>query len=198
MSGTAGSAAWDQAGYRALDTARPSFRTSPWVRGAPHKRVAAIIVLKSGAILAFTGGRPPVGGSEQRVQYSRRRRRRHPRTVSGVTTRRVCSMLSTLWPATSRTDDLSYGASSRRRPVVDGELLSEGRGCQGRAGETDAFSAAVSAVESGERVRRVRRPRGGVPSAGGRPPKGEATRRCCLLVQVQYSDRTGLEHEPGG
>lgn len=35
--------------------------------------------------------------------------------------------------------------------------------------------------------------------AGAPPPAGPTPRaRCCLLVQLQYSDRIGLEHKPGG
>lgn len=36
-------------------------------------------------ISALTDGRPPVGRAESLVQYSRKRRRCHRRTVSGVT-----------------------------------------------------------------------------------------------------------------
>jgi hypothetical protein len=41
-------------------------------------------------ISALTGGRPPVGRPESSVQYWRKRRRCHLRTVAGVTITRAC------------------------------------------------------------------------------------------------------------
>ena len=58
-------------------------------RGA-HKGFAAAIFLTRAAISARIGGRPPVGRPESWVQYSRKRRRRHRRTVSGDTMTRAC------------------------------------------------------------------------------------------------------------
>src|SRR5438874_549182 len=46
---------------------------------------AATIRLTRASISALTGGRPPVGPAESLVQYSRKRRRCHRRTVFGVT-----------------------------------------------------------------------------------------------------------------
>src|SRR5207245_7498789 len=46
---------------------------------------AATIRLTRASISALTGGRPPVGPAESLVQYSRKRRRCHRRTVVGVT-----------------------------------------------------------------------------------------------------------------
>jgi len=43
------------------------------------------IRLTRALISALMGGRPPVGLAESVVQYSRKRRRCHRRTVSGVT-----------------------------------------------------------------------------------------------------------------
>ena len=60
------------------------------MRGAPHKGFAAAIVLTRAAISALTGGRPPVGRPESWVQYSRKRRRCHRRTVSGDTMTSAC------------------------------------------------------------------------------------------------------------
>ena len=39
---------------------RPSFRSSPWMRGATHKGFAEAIFLTRVVISALTGGRPPV------------------------------------------------------------------------------------------------------------------------------------------
>jgi hypothetical protein len=82
-----------EAGDGALPTSMPSFRSSPWMRGAPHKGFAAAIFLTRAAISARMGGRPPVGRPESRVQYSRKRRRCHRRTVSGETMTRACLQL---------------------------------------------------------------------------------------------------------
>jgi hypothetical protein len=53
--------------------------------GAPHKGFAAAMRVIKARRSAFTGGRPPVGCADSWVQYSRKRRRCHRRTVSGVT-----------------------------------------------------------------------------------------------------------------
>src|SRR5207245_8824997 len=64
----------------------PSFRSSPWILGAPHRGFAAAIFLTRAVISALTGGRPPVGRPESWVQCSRKRRRCHRRSVAGDTT----------------------------------------------------------------------------------------------------------------
>src|SRR6266550_2133394 len=67
----------------------PSLRSSPWILGAPHRGLAAAILLTRALIVA-TGGRPAGGRPESWVQCSRKRRRCHRRTVSGVTITRDC------------------------------------------------------------------------------------------------------------
>ena len=69
---------------------RPSVRSSPWIRGAPHRGFAAAIRETRVLISGPTEGRPPVGRPESVVQCSRKRRRCHRRTVSGVTITRAC------------------------------------------------------------------------------------------------------------
>src|SRR5438093_882331 len=71
-------------------TARPSFRSSPWIRGAPQSGFAVAMRVIKALISAWTAGRPPVEPPESFVQYSRKRRRCHRRTVSGVTMTRAC------------------------------------------------------------------------------------------------------------
>src|SRR5436309_6678250 len=66
-------------------TWKPSFRSSPWILGAPQRGLAAVIRVTRAAISGLTGGRPRVGRPESLVQCSRNRRRCHRRTVSGVT-----------------------------------------------------------------------------------------------------------------
>src|SRR4029450_433897 len=68
----------------------PSFRSSPWIRGAPHKGFIAAIFLTRATISALIGGRPTRGRPESLVQCSRKRRRCHRGTVSGVTISRGC------------------------------------------------------------------------------------------------------------
>ena len=60
------------------------------MRGAPHSGFAVAMRVISALISALMGGRPPVVRPESRVQYSRKRRRCHRRTVSGVTMTRDC------------------------------------------------------------------------------------------------------------
>src|SRR5256712_3967676 len=70
-------------------TSMPSLRSSPWILGAPHRGLAAAILLTRALIVA-TGGRPAGGRPESWVQCSRKRRRCHRRTVAGVTMTRDC------------------------------------------------------------------------------------------------------------
>src|SRR5438128_8878414 len=67
----------------------PSLRSSPWILGAPHRGLAAAILLTRALIVA-TGGRPAGGRPESWVQCSRKRRRCHRRTVAGATITRDC------------------------------------------------------------------------------------------------------------
>ena len=67
----------------------PSFMSSPWIRGAPHKGLASAIRATRARTSALTRGRPP-GALERTDQYWRKRRRCHRRTVSGVTITRAC------------------------------------------------------------------------------------------------------------
>ena len=71
-------------------TSMPSFNSSPWIRGAPHKGFAAAMRETRARISALTGGRPTRGRPESLVQCSRKRCRCHRRTVSGVTITRDC------------------------------------------------------------------------------------------------------------
>ena len=60
------------------------------MRGAPQSGFAVAMRVIRALISALMGGRPPVGRPESWVQYSRKRRRCHRRTVSGVTMTRDC------------------------------------------------------------------------------------------------------------
>ena len=66
-------------------TSIPSFCSSPWMRGAPHRGFAAAIRVTRALISALAGGRPPVGRRDSLVQCARKRRRCHRTTVSGAT-----------------------------------------------------------------------------------------------------------------
>jgi hypothetical protein len=49
-------------------TSIPSLRSSPWIRGAPHSGLAAVILRTSAMIPAFIDGRPTWGLLESLVQ----------------------------------------------------------------------------------------------------------------------------------
>src|SRR6516162_3486793 len=84
-------------------TSMPSFTSSPWMRGAPHKGFAAAIREIRALIAALTGGRPTGGRPESLVQCARKRRRCHRRTVSGATiTRAALHPVQTLASQTHR------------------------------------------------------------------------------------------------
>ena len=88
----------------------PSLRNSPWIRGAPHSRLAAAIFSTSVRMAASVLGRPG------RIRFDRcvHRRRNHWRcqrsTVSGRTTIKAVRPAATLWRARSKRVDRSCGA----------------------------------------------------------------------------------------
>jgi hypothetical protein len=71
-------------------TSIPSFHSSPWIRGAPQRGLASAIRTTSARISRVTGGRPTGGRPDSLVQYRRKRRRCHRRTVAEVTITRGC------------------------------------------------------------------------------------------------------------
>src|SRR6516165_2059773 len=84
-------------------TSIPSFCSSPWIRGAPHRGFAAAIRVTRALISALAGGRPPVGRRDSLVQCARKRRRCHRSTVSGATiTRAALHPVQTLASQTHR------------------------------------------------------------------------------------------------
>jgi hypothetical protein len=85
------------------------------MRGAPQRGFAVAIRVIKALISAWMVGRPPVGWPESLVQYSRKRRRCHRRTVSGDT------MTSARRQPVDRAE-LWAGPES----LVDGELLVQG------------------------------------------------------------------------
>jgi hypothetical protein len=104
------------------------------MRGAPQRGFAAAIFLIRAAILVSMRGRPVGGRRDNWVQYSRKRRRCHRRTVSGDTKTRAClqRVHTPARPAQNR-----RSAWAELRPghcsLVDGELLTAGPGSRGRA-----------------------------------------------------------------
>ncbi|MGH7334640.1 MAG: integrase core domain-containing protein [Candidatus Rokuibacteriota bacterium] len=74
-------------------TSMPSFKSFPWMRGAPHKGFAAAVFLTRVAISELMQGRPRIGRPESWAEYSRKRRRCHRRAVSGETMTRACLQL---------------------------------------------------------------------------------------------------------
>jgi hypothetical protein len=101
------------------------------MRGAPHKGFAAAMFLTRAVISALTGGRPPVGRRVSWVQYSRKRRRWHRRTVSGdAMTRARLQPVQTLASPTQQAVERT-GLRPGYRSLVDGELLAQGQVLEG-------------------------------------------------------------------
>src|SRR6266850_900915 len=71
-------------------TSMPSLRSSPWILGAPHRGLAAVIRLTRALIAASTGGWPAGGRPESVAQCRRKRRRCQRSTVAGATMTRAC------------------------------------------------------------------------------------------------------------
>ncbi len=63
----------------------PSFRSSPWIRGAPQSGLAAAMVVIRLRISALNRGRPGPFGCDNLYQYRLNRLRCHEITVSGRT-----------------------------------------------------------------------------------------------------------------
>jgi hypothetical protein len=83
-------------------------------------------------ISALTGGRPAVGRPESVVQWSRKRRRCHRRTVSGATMTRTCASVPTPWTAQPRRVDRACLASAASRFSCTRRAAGAGRGFRGR------------------------------------------------------------------
>ena len=109
----------------------PSLRSSPWMRGAPHRGFAVAMRVTRALISALTGGRPLLMRPESWVQYSRKRRRCHRRTVSGATMINACLQPPRRWPARPKRGDRSCAAWAGYAAPVHGELLAQGEVLQG-------------------------------------------------------------------
>src|SRR3989454_4106736 len=109
-------------------TSIPSFRSSPWIRGAPQRGFAVAMRVIRVLISAWTAGRPPVERPESLLQYSRKRRRCHRRTVSAVTITRGClhptqTLASQIQKRRSVVRSLGLG----RRSFGHSQLLPQGK-----------------------------------------------------------------------
>src|SRR5437870_1625479 len=126
-------------------TRKPSFSSSPWILGAPQRGLAAVIRVTRAAISGLTGGRPRVGRPESLVQCSRKRRRCHRRTVSGVTITRGCRHpAQTLASATQKSRSV---VRPGHRSLVDAELLVQGEVFEGEL--------AVAAAKKGQEAKQL-------------------------------------------
>src|SRR5262245_3393547 len=67
------------------ETSIPSLSSSPWIRGAPHNRLACAICSINAFTSESTAGRPPVFRRDSLVQNSRKPCLCHLITVSGLT-----------------------------------------------------------------------------------------------------------------
>src|SRR6516164_1498184 len=98
-------------------TSMPNFKSSPWIRGAPHRGFAAAMRETRARISALTGGRPPGGRPESLAQCLRKRRRCHRNAVSGATITRAA--LHPAQPLASQT----HKRRSVRRSLGRGSVL---------------------------------------------------------------------------
>src|SRR5437899_5065821 len=114
----------------------PSFRSSPWILGAPQRGFAVARRATRALISAVTGGRPPIGRAASRVQYARKRHRCHLRTVSGVTITRGCLHLVQALArlARPRKDDPSCEAGAGSPAACRRRVADAGQGSRSRAG----------------------------------------------------------------
>ena len=115
-------------------TSIPSFRSSPWILGAPHRGLAAAIRRTSARISGLTGGRPPVGRRESLVQCSRKRRRCHRRTVSGATMTSACFQPVHTLDSPTQKSRSSCAAWAGPPSSCTRRAGGAGRGSRGRAG----------------------------------------------------------------
>jgi len=126
----------------------PSFNSSPWILGAPHKGFVTAILLMRAAVSALIGGRPSRGRPESPVQCSRKRRLCHRRTVLGDTMTRAC-----LQPAPDCGQPDPQEAIGRAQPgprhrsFVYDELLAQSEVLQGEL--------AVATEEEGKEPKQV-------------------------------------------
>jgi hypothetical protein len=119
------------------------------MRGAPHRGFAAAIRRTKAWISASMGGRPPVERRESWVQYSRKRRRCHRNTVSGVTITRDCFHPAQTLASRPDPEEAINSAEGRphHRSFVHGELLTQGQILESQL--------AVAAKEEGEKPKQV-------------------------------------------
>jgi hypothetical protein len=109
---------------------------------------AAAMRLTKALISEAMGGRPPVGRPERCVQYARKRRRCHRKTVSGVTITRDCfHPAQTLAKPDPEEAITSAEPRPGRRSFVHSELLTQGQILKGQL--------AMAAQEEGEKPKQV-------------------------------------------
>jgi hypothetical protein len=102
-------------GYSSFEISKPSIRSSPWIRGAPHVGFS-VIMRKINSRTRFGVCLRPIGLRvfEIGCQYKRKSARCHRTTVSGVTTMRTClhpdqNLRSNIQKTLSNIDSLGLG-----------------------------------------------------------------------------------------
>src|SRR5882762_2183100 len=152
------------------DTLKPSFKSSPWTRGAPQVGFSAAMRKISARISLLTRFWPPIClALESHFQYSRKPARCQPTTVLGVTT-----MRGPFHPAQSfrnPTQNSLCNAVSRRR----GRLACRATSCWRRA----RFSRRRSSCELRALKIQPRRCRSGAIMAGILP---KTANRVCRQI----------------
>ena len=102
----------------------PSFRSSPWIRGAPHSGFSRLMRLIRARTSRGIGGRPPLRRRDFHVQYSRKPFRWQPMTVSGFT---ITSISRAFGKSRDRSTQSRRSVGRGRRPpggsLHRGELM---------------------------------------------------------------------------
>ena len=101
----------------ASETSMPSFRSSPWIRGAPHSGFSRLMRLMRARTSRGIGGRPPLRRRDFHVQYSRKPFRCQPMTVSGFTITSISRQFGNSRDRTTQSRR-SVGRSEVRREVL--------------------------------------------------------------------------------
>ena len=111
---------WNRARYLdtvASETSMPSFRSSPWIRGAPHSGFSRLMRLMRARTSPGIDGRPPLRRRDVHVQYSRKPFRCQPMTVSGFTITSISRQFGKIRDRSTQSRR-SDGRSDGRREVL--------------------------------------------------------------------------------
>jgi hypothetical protein len=175
-------------------TSMPSLTSSPWTLGASHRGLAAAILLTRVLIAASTGGRPAGERPESLAQCRRKRCRCQRSTVAGATMTRPVSRRAKPWTARPKGADRSVELRPLRRPLVDGQLLPQGKVLEG-----ELAAAAAGEREESEQIEQEGDHRARIFTRSESPDQSlvhrtefwrrtTVTRGCCGSRRIRFSD----------